>query len=229
MPIDLTLTISDTLPTFPGSPNSKIIKWLELDEDGYNLELILSSTHAGTHIDAPYHFDRNGDSVEQIPPSKLIGRAVLIKIGNGDPGPNHAITKRDIISFEKSIHGHDKVIVEGASVIFLTGWQKKHLNCQDYFAANPGLDKSAAKYLVSRGVNLVGTDAPSIDVGADDSFVAHHILAGAGVLIVENLANLDMIDADEFDFVILPLRIEGAGGSPVRALGFPAGQSQLHL
>lgn len=215
-PLDLTLTISDALPTFPGSPKPHFIPWSGLDEDGYNLELLLTSTHAGTHLDAPYHFAKDGLRIDQIPPERLVGRAVLIRLdGSSAAAANHAITSEEIKEFESD---RGCAIPKNTPVIFHTGWQKSRLNKRDYFAANPGLDASAARYLVSGGAGLVGTDSPSIDAGSDASFAAHHILAEAGVLIVENLANLDKIRADVVDFVILPLKLRGASGSPVRAL-----------
>lgn len=218
-PIDLTLTISKTLPTFPGSPRPQFIEWSALDEDGYNLELLLASTHSGTHLDAPYHFARDGLRVDQIRPERLVGRAVLIRIAGGAIAARsrrRAITRDDIRKFEESVDG--RAIRPGTPVIFYTGWQEGHLGSKDYFLANPGIDRSAARYLASKRVGLVGTDSPSIDVGGDPEFPAHRVLAEAGVVIVENLANLGKIRSSEFDFVILPLKLRGASGSPVRAL-----------
>ena len=213
--IDLTLAISAALPTFPGSPGPQFIQWSGLEEDGYNLELLFTSTHAGTHLDAPYHFAKDGLRVDQIPLDRLVGRAVLVKL-DGAAEPNHAITAEEIASFERSNRGC--VIPENTPVFFHTGWQRRRLKKDDYFTANPGLDGSAAEYLVSRGAGLVGIDSPSIDVGSDASFTVHRILAGADVLIVENLANLDRVRANKLDFAIFPLKLKGASGSPVRAV-----------
>ena len=216
-PLDLTMTISDTLPTFPDSPSPQFIKWSDLKRDGYNLELLFASTHSGTHIDAPYHFDQNGIKVNQIKLRDLIGSATLVRLEDGRAeNPNYLITKHDICAFEKSSKGHR--ILSGMAVIFHTGWQKSHIADKDFFLSNPGLDRSAARYLASRGVRMVGTDSPSIDAGCDSSFAAHRILAKAGIPIVENLANLEKIRAVEFDLVVLPLKLKGASGSPVRAM-----------
>jgi kynurenine formamidase len=89
-----------------------------------------------------------------------------------------------------------------------------------YFVRNPGLSTAAAKYLVSKKINLVGTDSPSIDLGKDKRFPAHHIFSKNNILIVENLANLEKIRASKFHFVVLPLKLKGATGSPVRAIAF---------
>ena len=79
-PIDLTLTISASIPSFPGSPKPQFILWSDLKEDGYNLELLFLSTHTGTHLDAPYHFVKNGLKINQILLDRLIGRATIIKL-----------------------------------------------------------------------------------------------------------------------------------------------------
>ena len=71
---------------------------------------------------------------------------------------------------------------------------------------------------MSKKINLVGIDSPSIDLGTDESFYVHRILSRNNILIVENLANLNKIPSKEFIFTILPLKIKGATGSPVRAM-----------
>jgi len=142
----------------------------------------------------------------------LVCNTVLIKLRKKS---GEMIKKADIEKFEK-IHGR---IAVSSSVIFWTGWQKNLLK-DFYFTKNPGLSVSAANYLASKKINLVGTDAPSIDLGSDSKFSVHHILAKNNILIVENLANLDKINSPNFHLVIAPLKLKNATGSPVRALAF---------
>ena len=209
-PIDLTLEISEKLPTFPGSPKPQFIPWSKLKTDGYNLELLFLSTHSGTHLDAPYHFDKNGIKIHQIPVKRLVSSAILIK---RKKKANQAITKNDIQSFEKK-YGK---ILENSTIIFATGWSKL-LQKKDYFKKNPGLSTSAAKYLVSKRINLVGIDSPSIDLGTNSKFEVHQILSKNNILILENLTNLNRITRVFFRLVVLPLKLHGATGSSVRAV-----------
>ena len=210
--IDLTLTVSSKIPTFPGSPQPSFIPWENVSDDGYNLELLFMSTHTGTHMDAPYHFLEKGAQIHEISLKKLVSEAVLIKSTKKNSEP---ITKTDIQKFEKK-HGK----IDGfSSVIFLTGWQK-NLQKKFYFTNNPGLAVSAAKYLASKKISLVGIDSPSIDLGTDSKFSVHQIFAKKGMLIVENLANLDKIKSSTFHLVVLPLKLKNATGSPVRAVAF---------
>lgn len=211
-PVDLTLTVSSAIPTFPGSPKPQFISWSTLKDDGYNLELLFLSSHTGTHMDAPFHFVNNGAKVHEIPVGRFLGDGILIKIRKEK---NQAITRKDLQLFESK----NGKIAGGSSVFFYTGWQK-FLKKYNYFEENPGLSESAASYLASRGVNLVGIDSPSIDRGRDRRFSAHKILSKGDVLIVENLVNLDKISKNPFGFAILPLKLSDATGSPVRAVAF---------
>ena len=210
--LDLTLIISENIPTFPGSPQPSFVQDKNIKNDGYNSELLFLSSHTGTHLDAPYHFQEKGEKIHEISLKRLVSSAILVKSRKkGD----QLITKTDIQKFEKK-HGK---IPSGSAVIFWTGWQKM-IKTNSYFIRNPGLSTAAAKYLVSKKINLVGTDSPSIDLGKDKRFPVHHIFSKNNVLIVENLTNLEKIRSSKFHFVVLPLKLKGATGSPVRAIAF---------
>ena len=210
--LDLTKIISENIPTFPGSPQPSFVQDKNIKNDGYNSELLFLSSHTGTHLDAPYHFQEKGEKIHEISLKRLVSSAILVKSRKKGDQP---ITKTDIQKFEKK-HGK---IPSGSTVIFWTGWQKMIKNTS-YFIRNPGLSTAAAKYLVSKKINLVGTDSPSIDLGKDKRFPVHHIFSKNNVLIVENLTNLEKIRSSKFHFVVLPLKLKGATGSPVRAIAF---------
>jgi kynurenine formamidase len=178
--------------------------------DGYNLELIFFSTHSGTHLDAPYHFVEKGAKIDKIPLNRLITNAVLCKVKKGS---DELITHSDIKDFEV----RNGKIPPNLAIVFETGWSR-NLGKKDYFTGNPGLSNTAAKYLLERKVSLVGIDSPSIDIGKDHKFLVHHTLLNRGVLILENLCNLEKIRSSNFKLIVLPLKLKGATGSPVRAI-----------
>ena len=215
--IDLTLTVSEKIPTFPGSPKPNFIEWETIANDGYNLELLFLSSHTGTHIDAPFHFVKNCKKIHEILPERLVNEAIMIKVRKK---ANQAISKSDIQKFEQK----NGKIDNGSTIVFQTGWQK-NLSKEFYFTRNPGLSASAAKYLVSKKINLVGIDSPSIDLGRDSKFSVHHILAKNNILIVENLANLNKINSTNFHLITTPLKLKNATGSPIRAFAFVDDQS----
>jgi kynurenine formamidase len=209
-PVDLTLEISSKLPSFPGSPRPQFISWADIKSDGYNLELIFLSSHSGTHLDAPYHFIEKGLKIDKIPLSRLITSAFLCNIRKGADEP---ITKNDIVRFETK-HGE---IPPNSAIIFGTGWSK-NTSRKDYFTRNPGLSAGAASYLSERKPSMIGIDSPSIDLGKDSEFSAHHILLKKNILVLENLCNLDKIKRVVFRLAVLPLKLKDATGSPVRAV-----------
>lgn len=208
--LDLTLEITPDMPVFPGSPQPAIMPETVVAYYGYSTETLFLSSHTGTHMDAPFHFVEDGLRIHQISTERLSGKAALIDVKTA---AGASIDTADIQRYETAWG----VIPDNTPVIFHTGWQS-HLNRDDYFTHNPGLSSDAAKYLASKKVSLVGTDAPSIDTGGDDTFPAHRILAQAGTVNVEALANLDQIKAHTLDFIILPMNIHGATGAPVRAM-----------
>jgi len=202
--VDLTMAISPLTRVFPGSPQPAFIKWSTFGVHGYDSEVMHMSTHTGTHMDAPSHFAPGMASIDQVPAARLVSSGVLLRVRKGADG---TIVVADIM---------DEEIREGDAVVFATGWEKHE--GADYMTRNPGLSQDVARYLVERKVNAVGIDGPSIDPGFDEKFAAHNILLPAGVIVVENLCNLDRIEGRRFTLVVAPLKLAGASGSPVRAL-----------
>jgi kynurenine formamidase len=213
--IDLTREISPTVKVFPGSPQPLFIRWSKFDIHGYDSEVMFMSTHTGTHMDAPCHFTQNGKSIDQIDVKRFINRrSMVLRI---EKKSNELITRQDILECRTSIEEND-------TIIFDTGWEmhyykKDEEKIEDCVMANPGLAPDASQYLVDNKVNAVATDCPSIDVGIDSNFTSHKILLSNDVLVVENLSNLEKLRWEgRFAFIIAPLKLTGATGSPVRAI-----------
>jgi arylformamidase len=201
--VDLTRGISPSIKVFPGSPQPSFVPWSTFDAHGYDSEAVFMSTHTGTHMDAPSHFKPGAPSIDRIPPARLVCSALLVKVGKK---ANQLVSAGDIGDVQ-----------ENDAVVIATGWEKRAAK-KNYMTENPGLSEEAAKYLVKRKVNAVAIDSPSIDAGFDVKFTAHNILLPANILAVENLCNLDKITKARFTLVITPLKLQGATGSPVRAL-----------
>jgi len=207
--IDLTQTIRYDMHTFESHPKPLTIPWTKMDIHGYESELIFMSSHTGTHMDAPYHFFLKGKRINEIPVENFVTDAFLLRLRKRT---KEYIIKDDIINFERK-----RRIGKGNAVIFSTGWEE-HANRNDYLTGNPGLSREAAEYLATKRVGMVGIDSANIDHPDANDFAAHNVLLPKGVLIVENLCNLKKINKTRFKLVVLPLKIEGATGSPVRAI-----------
>jgi kynurenine formamidase len=169
------------------------------------------STHTGTHMDAPFHFNPNGQTIDQVEVNRYIcNNAILIKI---QKNANEMITRDNITSNSKY------EIKEKDTVVFSTGWEKEIKQKDNYIRNNPGLSKDAAEYLVEKKVNAIGIDCPSIDIGIDSRLVAHKTLLSNEILVIENLCNLYEFTNGKFTLLVTPLKLVGASGSPVRAIG----------
>lgn len=207
MIIDLTQTIRHEMHVFDPSARPLTIPWARTDVQGYEAEVIFMSTHTGTHMDAPYHFDPTGIKIDEVPAERFVADAILLDIGKK--------AKEYVTSDDIKRSGAD--INKGSVVIIRTGWEK-HLPDDDYLSSNPGISKDAAEYLAAKQVNMVGIDTANVDHPSDGSFTVHKVLLPKGILIVENLCNLGEIRQPRFKLVVLPLKIRGASGSPVRAI-----------
>ena len=207
MILDLTREISTDTKVFPGSPLPKFITWNKMEIDNYHSEVIFMSTHTGTHMDAPSHFINGVSSIDKIPINRFISRSILVKITKAS---DELITAAEIEALNVKI-------LEGDSVVFSTSWENE-VDKEFYFNHSPGLSEDAAEYLINKKVNAVCIDSPSIDRGSDNNFPVHKLLLNKEILIVENLCNLGKIDSQNFTLIMIPLKLSGASGSPIRAI-----------
>ena len=208
MIIDLSQSINSDIKLYPGSPNVSFLKWSKHSIDGYDSEAIFLSTHTGTHMDAPSHFIKGAEPIDIIDVNRFVMNNVhLLKISKSS---NQLITTEDIINSDTDIKEKD-------SIIFSTGWEHNY-NSDDYMSSNPGLSPEAATYLSSKKINAVAIDSPSIDSGIEQEFLVHQILLKNDVLIIENICNLTQIPKKILKLIAIPLKLQGATGSPIRAL-----------
>ncbi|MDR1746358.1 MAG: cyclase family protein [Tannerella sp.] len=205
--IDLTVSMSDGDPTMPMDPKLSISWHCTLETLGYNLSRVITSTHQGTHIDAPRHFFNKGECIDEVSLERCIVKAVKVDLTAKKPG--EAIEIADLNPYAKYIE-------DGCSVLLHTGWDKQFPK-PEFFSAFPYITKELANWFVEKKTGLVGMDMPTPN-GVDWKYV-HVKMLGAGVLIVEGLANMEQLpDKEPFTFFALPLKLKGRDGSPVRAI-----------
>src|ERR1019366_7327628 len=188
--VDLSQPVGAGTPVYPGDGPVRVTV---VDQTSVNLSRIDLSVHTGTHMDAPFHFFNGAETIDRIPLDRCVGLARLIDL-------------RDIAAGGEIRRAH--------AAVLHTGWSKQW-GAPRYFSDHPCLTADAAQFLVDCGVQLVGVDMPSVDRAP---YPAHQILLRAGVPIVENLTNLAAIGADLFQLLVLPLKLAGRDGSPVRAV-----------
>ena len=204
MLIDLTHTLKNGISFFPGSPEPSFQAATTIEKDGFAEISINMPTHTGTHIDAPAHVIAHGKTLDLFPLDKFIGPAVLID-------------SRGYKSIEKDFLEINEARIKGVDfVLFYTGWQDKW-NSPSFFDDFPALSQDAVKYLQGFKLKAVGFDAVSADKIDSAELPNHNLLLADEVLIIENLCNLDKLIDQRFKLYCIPLNIQNADGSPVRA------------
>lgn len=202
---DITLTISDRLPVWPGDPPVRVSRVLDLARgDAVTLTHLDMGAHTGTHVDAPAHFIPGGATVETLPLEVLTGPARVVHL------PDVDIITAEVLAAANIPPGATRVLFRTRNSDL---WARGEREFRPDFVA---LSEDAARWLVARGVRLVGVDYLSV-AGFDDPRPVHEILLRAGVVIVEGL-DLSAVPAGEYDLVCLPLKIAGAEGAPARAI-----------
>jgi len=240
--VDLSVTLSEHLPsTWPEHMPFAHKNWSWFEEDElptgactcslgpYVTHFFILDEHAGTHVDAPSHYFRDGDSSEKIDLSKLIGPAAVVDLrhldGEAENGASPAITVAHLESWEEE-HGRFE---PGEVVLLLTGWTKHYVRGEDGRAflhepvvlqsrpAWPAPAPEAAIFLHERGVTTVGIDAPSVG-SAEEGNEVHRAGLSREMAFIEGLTNLERLPARGASFVFLPLKIAVASGAPGRAI-----------
>ena len=188
---------------------------------------IRTGEHTGTHLDAPNHWVTGKDKgdVAQIPPSRLIGPAVVIdKAKEAAENPDYLLDVHDLDEWQQQ-HGP---LPEGGWLLFRTGWSgrgddpRRFANADDKGAHTPGMTHAAARYLAASdllgvGVETVGTDAGQA-YGFDPAFPCHQEVLGAGKYGLTQLRNLDRLPVTGAVVIAAPLPIVAGSGSPARVL-----------
>nr|WP_321235748.1 cyclase family protein [uncultured Psychroserpens sp.] len=186
-----------------------------------------TAEHGGTHIDAPIHFAKNAQTVDEIPLEKLIGPAIKIDITSKcSTNPDYLVSIDDFKDWENA---HNTTIPSGSIVLLETGFSKYYPDKVKYLGTDergdhavkllhfPGLSPEAAKWLVEhRNINSIGIDTPSIDYGQSEYFQSHVALLEQNIPAFENLTNLDKLPSNGFEIIALPMKIEGGSGAPLR-------------
>jgi arylformamidase len=201
--IDVSVPLATGMVHWPGDPEPSFERISEIEQgEDANVTLCRMPAHTGTHMDAPNHFLAEGEGIDRFPLEVGIGRARVITI----PSNVQAIGRAEL---------EGKGIRQGERVLFKTRNSERRWDNRDFQPDFVALNASGAAFLREVGVVLVGIDYLSIGLYEADGVETHRTLLGAGIWIVEGL-NLRAIEQGEYDMVCLPLRIEGADGSPAR-------------
>jgi arylformamidase len=201
---DISMPLFPGMPEFPGDAPFGAERTRSIDRgDPYNLSRLPMSSHVGTHIDPPRHFEETGTTTDRVDLDALLGPCEVVDV----PAAATRVGAADAA----------RVSPGTARVLFKTSnsarWATSLTFFPDYVAV--GLD--AADALRGKGVRLVGIDSLSIESDPTGTFPVHHALLGHGVLVLEGLLLQD-IAPGPYVLECLPLRWRDGDGGPARAL-----------
>lgn len=198
--IDISHALNEKTPIFPGDIKTTLTREKTPDRDHYTAYSIKSGFHTGTHVDAPMHLTADSRTIGSFPLDRFHGRGVLLDVRG-----------QDVIDMKPI---YDQVIKPGDCVLLFTGHDKK-FHETDYFTDYPYITAAFAAFLADRGINMLGLDTPSPD---RPPYTLHKQLLERGVMILENLTNLEsLISVLSFHIMALPLKL-AAEASFVRAV-----------
>ncbi|WP_164670063.1 arylformamidase [Virgibacillus doumboii] len=199
--IDISQPLTNDMAHFPGdTPFNFSLAYTKKQTGSANIGQMTGSLHTGTHIDAPFHYDTGGKTVDQLDLDIYIGPAVVLDVSHSEK-----ITADTLRKFE--FNG-------AARVLLHTSLPNNPKRFPEKF---PDLDPSIAPFLNEKGVKLLGVDMPSVDPPDSKDLATHHALYDNEIFILENLM-LDHVTPGNYELIALPLAIDGADGSPVRAV-----------
>lgn len=217
--IDLSLELQDNMSTHPAHARCVVVEFANHAFTasrfrppcrGFASKILMFSDHIGTHVDAPFHYFPELGTIESVKPDQLIGSAVCLDLSA--KRPDEPITPAMLEAAERRAGTQ----VGAGDILLFRAWPKRHTD--EGFFQCAGLNGAAADWAVARGVKVLGCDLATPDDPRDMTRPVHLALLGRGILIIEELANLEQLPVARFQFVGLPLKVKGATGSPIRAV-----------
>jgi arylformamidase len=201
--IDVSVPLDENLPNYPNNTPFSLepIKRVARG-DSSNVSSLHMSAHAGTHVDAPRHFFDDGAGTEALPLEMLIGRSRVVELTT-----RKGITADDLAHVDLS---------EDVRVLIKTH-NSRLWGSPEFQPDYSGVSESGARYLVERGIKLVGVDYLSVEEFKKPGAPAHHVLLGAGVIVIEGL-NLRDVEPGIYEMFCLPIHVVGSDGAPARVV-----------
>jgi arylformamidase len=199
--LDITPLVSPRIGVWPGDvPYRRDLTCAIADGANIDLSSITTTVHLGAHTDAPSHYAREGKGISERPLDRYLGpcQVVSVPIGRG----------------ERIRPEHVAVPITAPRVLLRTGTFPDPERWNSDFAS---LSPELVHFLADRGVVLVGIDTPSIDLQDDKALLSHTAVAARDLAVLEGIV-LDGVPDGAYTLIALPLKLEGADASPVRAV-----------
>ena len=201
--IDISPVLSPRIAVFPGDTSFERREPMHVDKGNHiSLSSITSTVHVGSHADAPVHYGKGGRTIDQQPLGLYVGPCIVVRV---DGARGRAITAQDLAG--RVPFGTERIVIATGTFPDPERWT-------DDFAS---IDPALGAWLDARGVRLVAIDTPSVDRADSKDLPAHAAFFAHDVSIIEGVV-LAGVPEGSYELIALPLRIEGADASPIRAV-----------
>ena len=209
--IDLTHTIREEMPVYPGTEPPVLSAANSYEKDGFKETMLSMFSHTGTHVDPPAHLFAGRTTLDAFPPEQFLGKALVIDCRDLKEG--EAITMAQLLPYG------DKP-AQADFLLFNSGWDARW-GTDAYFGDYPCVDGQVLDYILAGEYKGIGFDVIGLDPIADENLTRHkRLFREKDILNIENLKNLHLCGGELFSFGCFPLKWEGSDGAPVRAMAW---------
>jgi len=212
--IDISLPFSPALPVWPTHPPATIGPFRRIAAGGpSNVSSLALTSHAGTHVDAPWHCIDDGATLEEVPLGRWVGPCWVAQVPDERPVVEPADLEAAAIP-----PGLERLLVRTANSTAWGRWEgREPLPFDERYV---GLSPRAAEWIVARGIKLIGWDELSVGPFGPANRETHRTLLGHDVLILETIT-LATVPPGAYRLTCLPLRLVIGDGAPARAVLTP--------
>ncbi len=209
--IDLTHTINETMPVYPGTEPPQLTIANTYKKDGFQETLLSFYSHTGTHIDPPAHLFPGRTTLDAFPAEQFAGRALVVDCRH--LGPGESITIKELRKYGDKAEKAD-------FLLFCLGWDK-YWGTDAYFGDYPCIDEDVLQYVLDGAYKGIGFDVIGLDPITDENLPRHKALfAQKDIVNIENLKNLELCGDRLFRFACLPIKVKTSDGAPCRAIAW---------
>ncbi|MGK7379557.1 cyclase family protein [Planococcus sp. 1R117A] len=197
---DISMELSGQTPEWPGDIPFQYELAATIEQSGsVNVGKVVTSTHIGTHVDAPFHYDNDGIKIDELPLDYYLTTAQVIDVrGKAE------ITRTDLPDVAPEVT---------AILLKSDSWEDRTKFPETW----PLFDPTIAEWMAEQEIKLLGVDVPSVDAKTSKDLPMHMAMSRNNRYILEGLV-LNEVPEGIYQLVALPLKIKGAEGSPVRAV-----------
>lgn len=205
--IDLSHPITTGMPVYPGATSPLLTTISTVATHGYRERRITLYSHTGTHVDAPAHMLAGARTLDAMDIQQFVGPSCVVDVS----------TRNKPLLECMDLEPVSDIIARSEFVLLRTD-HAQWWGMESYFESYPALSAQAAEWLTKFRLKGFGVDAISVDRADSKNFPVHKILLASDMILIENLTQLHLLPTTGWVFSCLPLKLEGADGSPVRAV-----------